>query len=146
MAPARAQYPRGQHTHTPAYEYPILCRVPAPHASRIFARFEVGHRTPRCRRLPNRGITCPDFYAKSSHPNGQVMPEHVSRVPPCLDLLQARVIRLVVQYVPRYARGIQGRVCAVNVRMIDEGPIVGLAWNRDAAPLVSRHYFRIIDC
>src|SRR5438093_5151221 len=38
--------------------------------------------------------------AKSSHRNGQRMPEHIARIPPRLDLLQARVVRFVIQRVP----------------------------------------------
>jgi hypothetical protein len=50
-------------------------------------------------------------------------------MPKCLDQLEARIVRLVIQLVPRHARGIQGGVCEVNVGMIDECSIVGLAWD-----------------
>jgi hypothetical protein len=50
------------------------------------------------------------------------MAEHIPRVPPRLDPLQARVARLVIHRVPGHAGGIQGRVREVGVRMIDECP------------------------
>src|SRR5262245_9959051 len=73
--------------------------------------------------------------AKSSHPNGQRMPEHISRVPPRLDLLQTRIVGVVIQGVPRDPRGIQSGVCKVAIGMIDECPIVGLSGDRHAPRL-----------
>ena len=48
------------------------------------------------------------------------MPEHIPRVPPRLDPLQARIVRFVIQRVARPTRRIQGRVREVGVGMIDE--------------------------
>ena len=63
------------------------------------------------------------------------MPEHITRVVPRLDPLQARVVLLVIQRVPGHARGIQRRVREIDVGMIDECPIVCLARDRDATAL-----------
>ena len=61
------------------------------------------------------------------------MPEHISRVPARLDLLQARVVPFVIQRGPGHARGIQGRVREVGIRMIDERSVIGVAGDRHAA-------------
>src|SRR2546426_7547815 len=69
--------------------------------------------------------------AKSSHPNRQRMPEHIPRVPPRLDPLQARVVPFVIQCVPWHAGCVQGRVRKVGVGMIDECPIARLPRDRE---------------
>src|SRR5947199_4906264 len=74
-------------------------------------------------------------FLRSPHPDRQRMPEHIQRVPPRLDPLQARVVSLVIQGGPRNAGRIQGGVREIGVGMIDERPIVGLARDRDAAGL-----------
>src|SRR3954468_3264295 len=68
-------------------------------------------------------------------PNRQRMPEHIPRVPPRLDPLQARVVFLVVERGPGHARGIQRRVREISVGMIDERSAVRLARDRNASGL-----------
>jgi hypothetical protein len=73
--------------------------------------------------------------ASSSHPDRQRMPEYIQRIPPRLDPLQARVVLFVIQRMPWHAGCIQPQVREIGVGMIDEGPIVRLARDRDAAAL-----------
>ena len=63
------------------------------------------------------------------------MPENITWVPPCLDTLQAWVVRFVIQRLPGHARGIQGRIREVGVRVIDKCPVVRLARDRHAPGL-----------
>src|SRR6185369_1009157 len=58
------------------------------------------------------------------------MVEYIARIPLRLDLLQARIVLLVVQGVPRHARRIEFWIGEIGIWMIDEGAVIRVARNR----------------
>src|SRR5437660_10436869 len=71
--------------------------------------------------------------AESGQANGKCMPEHVARIPARFHFLQSRVVALIVERVPWQSRPIQRGIEQIDVRMIDEGAVVAIAGNGDAA-------------
>jgi len=63
------------------------------------------------------------------------MTEDVPWIPPRLDSLQPRIVRVVIQSVPGHARCIEDRVREVDVGMVYECPVVCFAWDWHATAL-----------
>ena len=61
------------------------------------------------------------------------MREHVQWIPTRFDLLQTRIILLVVHRRPWNAGCIERCVCQIDIGMVDECPVVGVPGNGNAA-------------
>src|SRR5678815_1512123 len=48
----------------------------------------------------------------------------VQRIPTRLNLLEARIVLIIVEFGPSYARGVPGAICQIIVRMVYERAIV----------------------